>query len=198
MKDGEINCYQFSGFSTSSNNITSSSNNEIFVKGDGTVYGNYKPKNVYYLITVKNDFRFNFYPGNSFPPYISLVYNTSPVCGDIAGQLLQVNNTYAWGPLANYVPQEFYAKAGTCYEVTYQYLCQLPIGNYTIEKNWIISSQNVSYISLLTRPAGYNVTYESNDTCEFYNTIGGLFNVSSPLLITVYEKIEYGGYQNGQ
>jgi hypothetical protein len=52
------------------------------------------------------------------PPNVNLKSNTTPVLGNIAGQLLRVNLTgtstsIKLGPVKNYVPQKIYFKAGT-------------------------------------------------------------------------------------
>lgn len=110
LKGGEIICYQFSGMSSGTSNIQILSNDTVFINSSGTIYGNYKPVQTYYLVVVKNNF--------TLPRNVNLKSNTTPVLGNIAGQLLRVNLTgtsisMKLGPVENYVPQKIYFKAGT-------------------------------------------------------------------------------------
>ncbi|BAB66102.1 hypothetical protein [Sulfurisphaera tokodaii] len=188
---GEINTYQLTGLSTSSNNIQVVNKNEIFVNSSGTVYGNYQVSQVYYLVIVKN----NFY----LPNGVTLVSNTSPILGDLAGQLIQINNTYDWGPTSNYMPQKFYVPANSKFKVTYDYLSQSPIGTYKLLLQLPLLGISQTYVSLLSYPQCITVNYANGNTQTIYIGQNGYpngnsyFTVSMPVTIINYEEWEYGG-----
>ena len=178
MPAGQINTYNFSNLFANTGKITVLSSDEIFINGSGTVYGNYTVSQTYYLVEVLNDF--------TLPQGYSLVSNTSPVLGNIAGQLLQINNTYDWGPIKNYVPFKIYVKAGTTYSITNDYLLQLN-GTFVLKKRF---TQTLTYNGLLSEPQGITIT-TPNGTKQL--SVGQTFTVSSPMIITNYQVWEYGG-----
>jgi hypothetical protein len=121
-------CYQFSGLSSSTSEIKIINSNTVFVNSSGTIYGNYKPVQTYYLVEVSNSFY--------LPPDVNLVSSTTPVLGNIAGQLLRVNFTgtsisIKLGPVKNYVPQKIYFKAGTSL-------------TFVADQNNLICNQNIT------------------------------------------------------
>ncbi|MEM3204094.1 MAG: hypothetical protein QW232_07720, partial [Saccharolobus sp.] len=175
IQAGEIITYSFSKLTTAnSKNITVTSSNTIFVNGTGTVYGNYIINSTYYLVTVKNNF--------TLPSGYALVYNTSPVLGNIADKPIQVNYTYVWGPTANYVPQKFYVKANSTFIITYLYVHPSPIGNYTLCN---IITGNITYVSLLACPDYVNITYANGTSISLYD-VGSFFTVYSPITVINY------------
>jgi len=206
MPAGQINTSTFTGLSTNTNKITRLTNYEIFVNGTGTVYGNYKAAQTYYLVVVDNNFTLPSgygFMGTSYY-YYTLVSNTSPVLGNIAGQLLQLNYTYDWGPQQNYVPFKIYVKAGTIYNITNDYLLSLN-GTFELQKTTIYwffppTIQTYTYHGLLSLPQEINITNISYNkySHSWYpesNTVGlsYIFTVNSPLIIINEEEWEYGG-----
>ena len=184
MPSGQINTYDFAGLSNNTNKITVLTSDEIFVNGSGTVLGNYNLVQTYYLIEVYNDF--------SLPPGYSLVSNTTPVCGDLAGQLLQINNIYTWGPQKNYVPFKIYVEAGSSYTITTDYLTCV-IGNLVLEHNGI----TYAYTGLLSYP-WYIIIEGPPPNYHNYSLKGNTspnisFQVNSPLIIINGERWLYGG-----
>ena len=188
---GQITTYNFTGMSTSTSAIKVVSSNLIFVNGSGTVYGNYQAIQTYYLVVVKNYFY--------LPQGDTLAYNTSPVLGDIAGQLLQLNNTYDWGPTQNYVPEKFYVPAGSTYQVTYEYLCQSPVGEYIIS----YGGNQYTYYSLISCPQNVTIYYANGQVTTIYTGNSGYpsnnpyFTVNMPITVVNYEEWEYGGVGGG-
>ncbi|MEM3204076.1 MAG: hypothetical protein QW232_07630, partial [Saccharolobus sp.] len=163
------------------------SSNTIFVNGTGTVYGNYIINSTYYLVTVKNDFM--------LPSNYTLVFNTSPVLGNIAGQLIQINNTYVWGPTTNYVPQKFYVKANSIFTITSNYSTYLPNGSYTLRNTTTrhnkITGKEITFVSLLSYPDNVTIIYANGLPPKSLH-IGSSFTVYSPITVINYETWEYG------
>ena len=196
IQAGEIITYNFNNLTTAnSKNIIMTSSNIIFVNGTGTVYGNYIINSTYYLVTVKNDFML---PSSNY----KLFSNTSPVLGNIAGQFIQINYTYTWGPTTNYVPQKFYVKANSTFTIVRDYTKQLPSGKYTLLNK--ITGNETTYFSLLSFPDNITITYANgtsitipiNITYFHGKPVGeyvrGLFNAYSPITVINYENWEYG------
>lgn len=182
MPYGQINTYSFGFLQSNTNKISVLSTNQIYVNGSGNVYGNFAPSQTYYLVMVKN----NFY----LPSGVILIKNTSPILGNIAGQLLQLNNTYIWGPTQNYQPFYIYVKAGSKYTVTYDTLLQSPVGRYMLS-NGLFTSTYKSLLSypqyvILVTPTGQQ--YLGSGTTPY-----GTFTVNSPVIIINYEMWKYGG-----
>ncbi|WP_405041279.1 hypothetical protein [Metallosphaera sp.] len=185
IQAGEIITYSFSKLTTAnSKNITVISNNTIFVNGTGTVYGNYIINSTYYLVTVKNDF--------TLPSGYGLVSNTSPVLGNLAGQLIQINNTYVWGPTTNYVPQKFYVKANSIFTITSNYSTYLPNGSYTLLYNKNNNHKQITFVfvSLLSYPDNVTIIYANGTPKPLH--VGSSFTVSSPITVINYETWKYG------
>ena len=184
---GQITTYNFTGLTTSTTAIKVASNKLIFVNGTGTVYGNYQAAKTYYLVVVKNYFY--------LPQGDTLVYNTSPVLGNIAGQLLEVNNTYTWGPEKDYVPQKFYVPAGSIYRVTYDYISVTSYGTYTIK----YGGSQYSYYSLLSSPRNVTIYYANGTVVTInigsygYPSGNPYFTVNMPITIVNYHKWVFGG-----
>ena len=164
---------------------------EIFVNSSGTVYIEFNPTEYYYLVLVKNDFY--------LPSGVTLVSNTSPVLGDINGQVLQVNvylpgstcpETIVLGPTEPYTYEELYLPYNTELVESIFYLGSIggPGQSYTFN----INGQLYTYNSLVACPEGYTV---QNYMGLSYSP--GSFYVVSPLIITIYEEWEYGGSPNG-
>ncbi|MEM0373704.1 MAG: hypothetical protein QXL96_08310 [Ignisphaera sp.] len=186
---GQIDTFNFSKLTTNTQKISVIGSYQIFVNGSGTVYGNYNLTQTYYLVTVKNNF--------ALPQGYTLVSNTSPVLGNIAGQLLQINNTYAWGPKKDYQPFKIYVKANAQYTVTYNYLNDI-YGTFVLKK----SSTTYTYYALLSYPQ--SVTIISYYSTQSYNyncgtgacnpgSVNFTFTVDSPLIIINSHQWMYGG-----
>jgi hypothetical protein len=190
LNGGEIICYQFSGLNSSTSEIQIINNNTVFVNSSGTIYGNYKPVQTYYLVVVKNNF--------TLPPLVTLISNTTPVLGDIAGQLLRVNFTgtstsIKLGPVKNYVPERIYFKAGTSLNVVVDYrgclanqTIILKINHHKYTFNGLLGS-NSSTVFVYT-------PYSSNQY-SVSSSLGNYFTltVSSPIIIVNEQEWEYGG-----
>jgi hypothetical protein len=190
LNGGEIICYQFSGLSSSTSEIQIISNNTVFVNSSGTIYGNYKPVQTYYLLVVYNKFY--------FPPRVKLISNTTPVLGNIAGQLLQVNVTgtstsIKLGPVKNYVPQRIYFKANTSLTFVadhWNLICNQQIKlsvNGTQQTFYGLLGSNSSTVVV-------NTPYSSNQY-SVSSSLGNYFTltVSSPIIIVNEQEWEYGG-----
>ncbi|MCI2414176.1 MAG: hypothetical protein MPF33_02815 [Candidatus Aramenus sp.] len=174
---GEVITYQYKRLSTSTSNIKVVGEFEVYVNGSGTVYGDYYPSTVYYLVIVKNNF--------SLPSGVYLCRNSTPVLGDIAGQLLEVGiggNSYAWGPIKEYVPQEFYLAQGTSVNYECNYLLRL---NSTFVLNITGQGQVTAYV-LFSNPRYVELVEPSGSHFS-------LFSVSSPVLLVNYQEWEYYG-----
>jgi len=190
MPAGQISTYAFAGLTTNTNKITVLTSSQVFVNGSGIVYGNYKVAQTYYLVVVYNNF--------TLPSGYIVQYNSSPILGNIAEQLLQINNTYTWGPVENYVPFKIYVKAGTKYTITYDYLNDI-YGTFRLKK--IGSGQPVTYQGLLSYPWYINITYIGSSITSSYYPLNGntnpsiTFQVNSPLIIINGERWLYGGVQ---
>jgi len=200
LNGGEIICYQFSGLSSNTSKIQIISNNTVFVNSSGTIWGNYKPVQTYYLVVVKN----NFY----FPPYVKLISNTTPVLGNIVGsqrgQLLRVNFTgtstsITLGPVKNYVPQRIYFKAGTSLTFVLDYV-------NTIYNQKIVlfdRGSTQTFYGLLGSSSSTVVVYYPNGSHPSYTVRAdelsnyGTITVNSPLIIVNNQQWAYGGFPAG-
>lgn len=176
-------------------NVTSSNSSAIIicsdhlfkVTGNGTVYITFEPSVYYYLVKVKNVF--------TLPSGVKLISNSSPILGDIAGQLLQANvippqgsgvpsQVLDLGPIKDYTYEMLYLPSGTKISVTIFYLNNIG-GSYTLN---IPSQGQETFESLIACPQEFTVksyTYSYNNVYSF--------NIYSPTVITVYEIWEYGG-----
>ncbi len=177
LPGGEIITYNFTGLSTSSSEIKVSGEYLVFVNASGIVYGNYVQSWTYYEVLVKNDF---FLPSN-----VELVKNSTPVLGDIGGQLLcvQIGNTeYTWGPVNNFNVSKLYLKQGTQVNYRGDLLYGLN-GTFVLE----IGGSEVTAYQLLSYPV--NVTcIEPNNSGVFSS-----LTVYSPILLINYEEWEWYG-----
>jgi len=190
MPAGQINTYTFTGLSSNTNKITVLTSYQIFVNGSGTIYGNYNLAQTYYLIVVYNNF--------TLPPEYTIVSNTSPILGNIAGQLLQLNNTYTWGPQKDYVPFKIYVKAGSKYTITYDYLSGVE-GTFVLKKG----SDTYTYYGLLSYPRYITINCPPSIHANYCGTkylqenkppIPNIsFTVNSPLIIINGQRWVYGG-----
>jgi hypothetical protein len=194
LNGGEIMSYQFSGLSSNTSGIRIISKDTVFINSSGTIYGNYKPVQTYYLAVVYN----NLY----FPQGVKLVSNTTPVLGNIAGQLLQVNvsgtsTSLALGPLKNYVPQRIYFKAGTSLIIVVGYMST--IYNQTIVLS--VNGTNYTYHGLLGNSTSTVVvnTPFSSKPYSVYASFGnyGTITVDSPMIIEYKQEWAYGGVPAG-
>jgi hypothetical protein len=194
LNGGEIISYQFSGLSSSTSKIQIINNNTVFINSSGTIWGNYKPVQTYYLVVVKN----NFY----FPPYVKLISNTTPVLGNIAGQQLQANvagtsTSIALGPVNNYVPQQIYFKAGTSL-------------NFVVDYMKVIYNQKIVLFDRGSTQTFYGLHGSSSSTVVVYTPYGstkynvyayfdnyGTLTVNSPLMIVNNQQWVYGGVPAG-
>lgn len=191
MPAGQINCYQFNGLSSGASKITVVSKNVIFVNESGTVYGNYNQASTYYLVITKNCFY--------FPPNVKLISNTTPVLGDIGGQILQVvvsgtNQVLNLGPTKNYVPEKLYFKAGTSLNINLVYIRSiqnqkivLKIGGGMPQTYYGLLGCSSSLV-IVSSPSG-----NSRYTAHAYYGNYGTINVNSPLCIVVKQQWAYGG-----
>jgi len=190
LNGGERICYQFSGLSSNTSGIQIINNNTVFINSNGTIYGNYTPVQTYYLVVVYNSFY--------FPDKVKLISNTTPVLGNIAGQLLQVNvsgtsNSIALGPVKDYVPQRIYFKAGTSLTIVVDYMNT--IYNQTIVLK--IKDKKHTYKGLLgSNSSTVVVNYPDGNTqdipvdAKFGNY--GTLTVNSPIIIVNKQEWAYG------
>jgi hypothetical protein len=190
LKGGEKILYQFNGLSSNTSKIQIISNNTVFINSSGTIYGKYKPIETYYLVVIYNNF--------SFPRNVTLISNTTPVLGDIAGQLLQVNVTgtstsILLGPVKNYVPQQIYFKAGTRLIIVADH--RNTIYNQKIVLS--VNGTNQTYYGLLGNSSSTVVVKTPNG--NFYHHVDEQSNnnvilpVDSPIIIVNDQEWEYGG-----
>ncbi|AWR94246.2 hypothetical protein [Acidianus brierleyi] len=201
VKDGEIDEYKINSYN--SNYMISKSNNEfiIYVNSSGYLNINYGIQERYYLVEFKNNFQliqpYSFFQHN----YAIFIHNTSPVYGDIAGQLLQLcingkNETF--GPINSYQLEKVYLAQGS-YNVTYNYLFQLN-GNFTIEYynwlDWPVSS-NQTYQLIISYPIGVDYGFENPDNI-LGNGTGNYtaLTVNSPLIVVDNQCWKYGVSSN--
>ena len=183
MYAGEINCYKFDGLSSSKLsklNVSIKGTDIIFVNGTGKVYGVYALSNVYYAILVNNSF--------SFPNGVSLKPGSTAAIGDIAGQLIQVNNSFVIGPTTNDGVERLYFKNGTTLDFTYVYLCGLSGQFKTSTGNFSQLLSNPLNITVVS-PAGKVVYKIYND--EIIKS--SPFTINYTFYITDYQRWEYGG-----
>lgn len=194
LNGGERICYQFSGLSSNTSGIQIINNDTVFIDSSGTIYGNYTPVQTYYLVEVSNDM--------SFPKHVHLISNTTPVLGDIAGQLLQVNVTgtstsIKLGPVKDYVPQEIYFKAGT--NLTFVADQRNSIYNQTIVLK-IQGKQQTFYGLLGSNSSTVVVNTPYNSTQYSVGTnLGNYFTltVNYPIEIVNEQEWAYGGVPVG-
>ena len=195
LDGGEIICYQFSGLNSSTSEIQIISNNTVFINSSGTIYGNYKPVQTYYLVVVYNDLY--------LPPGVNLVKNTTPVLGNIAGQLLEVNiagtsNNITLGPLKDYVPQRIYFKAGTSLNIIVDYMCT--ITNQTIVLS--VNGNTQTYHGLLGNTSSTVVVNTPSSIPQYYYVPAsfgyyGTITVKSPMIIVNKQEWAEGGVPAG-
>ncbi len=194
LNGGEIMCYQFSGLSSSTSEIKIINSNTVFVNSSGTIYGNYKPVQTYYLVVVKN----NFY----FPPYVKLISNTTPVLGNIAGQLLQANvvgtsTSIALGPVKNYEPQRIYFKAGTSLNFVVDYM------NTICNQKIVLFDRGITqtFYGLLGSSSSTVVVYTPYGSTQYsvdaYFGYYGTLTVNSPVIIVNNQQWVYSGVPAG-
>ncbi len=172
VKDGQINEYVVSGNSTNSNIMIKGQ--YIFVKGNGYFTEEYNTKQTYYALVTENDF--------TLCPSAFLNANSTPVLGDLAGQLLETKiqgKTIALGPTKNFESQTLYYPAGTTINVEYQYITTLS-GKFEINSN--------HYVCLLSNAQGYRVVSASGTLQD-----PGTITLNSPTLLVVEEQWAYGG-----
>ncbi|MCQ4342290.1 MAG: hypothetical protein RXN77_02065 [Sulfolobaceae archaeon] len=191
LKGGEIVCYQFSGLSSNTSKIQIINNNTVFINSSGTIYGNYKPVQTYYLVKVYNDFH--------LPPNATLISNTTPVLGNIAGQLLLVkvegtSTNITLGPVKNYEPQRIYFKAGTSLNITVDYMNT--IYNQTVVLS--VNGAEQTFHGLLGNVSSTVVVYTPSNSTQYYYVDAyfgyyGTLNVTSPLIIVNEQEWAYGG-----
>jgi hypothetical protein len=144
---------------------------------------------------VKNNF--------TLPSGVKLISNTTPVLGNIAGQLLQANvagtsTSITLGPVKNYVPQRIYFKAGTSLTFVLDYVNI--IYNQTIVLS--INGINQKYYGLLSSSPSTVVVYYPNGSTQYYKVYASLGNygtltVNSPLIIVNNQQWAYGGVPAG-
>jgi len=190
VQAGQITTYNLTGLTSNTSKI-GTGNYVIFVNGSGTVYGNYVKWQDYFLMIASNSF--------SFPSGVKYTANSTPVLGNLAGQLLQLqytgtSNSFVVGPLTNFVSERLYFKASTSLNITLDYLS-------TLDGSFTVNGKN--YITLLSYPLSnnaVNLTYVSQKGPQsvFYSPqpqLGnwGTFNVTSPLILINYEQWKYGG-----
>jgi len=194
LNGGEKICYQFSGLSSNTSGVQIINNDTVFVDSSGTIYGNYTPVQTYYLVQVNNDFY--------FPKHVKLDSNTTPVLGNIAGQLLQVNVTgtstsMKLGPVKNYVPQQMYFKANT--SLTFVADHQNSICNQTIVLS--IHGKKQTFYGLLGNSSStvvVNTPYNSTNYSVSANLGNyGTLIVSSPIIMVNEQEWAYGGVPVG-
>jgi hypothetical protein len=196
LDGGEIICYQFSGLNSNTSKIQIINNNTVFINSSGTIWGNYKPVQTYYLVEVENDFY--------LPPGVNLSSNTTPVLGDIAGQLLRViftgtSTSITLGPVKNYVPQLIYFKAGTSLTFVLDYVHA--IYNQTIVLS--INGTSQTYYGLLSSCPSTVVVYYPNGSHQSYTVKAnklsnyGTITVNSPIIIVNKQEWGYGGESAG-
>jgi hypothetical protein len=137
------------------------------------------------------------------PPGVTLISNTTPVLGDIAGQLLEVNiagtsTNITLGPLKNYVPQQIYFKAGTSLNIIVDLMCT--IYNQTIKLS--VNGNTQTYYGLLGNssstvvvyiPSGSPLNYYPQASFGYYGTI----TVKYPLIIVNKQEWAEGGVPAG-
>lgn len=193
---------QYTIFSVKSSNESAIEilNNNLFkVTYNGTVYITFKPNVYYYLVMVNNSF--------SLPQGVQLISNSSPILGDIAGQLLKANvvppqgsgvpsQVLALGPSKDYTYEMLYLPSGTNIDVTCFYLDQIT-GKYTLLIGY---SKQKTFQSLLSIPQYFvvkNATYILQGKhyvyCYNYQNVYPPIFIYSPTIITVYSVWEYGG-----
>jgi len=195
LNGGEIICYQFSGLSSNTSKIQIISNNTVFVNSSGTIYGNYKPVQTYYLVVVYNNF--------TLPPGVTRISNTTPVLGNIAGQLLEVNiagtsNNITLGPLKDYVPQRIYFKANTSLNIIVDLMCT--IYNQTIVLS--VNGNTQTYYGLLGNTSSTVVVYIPSGIPQYYYVPAsfgnyGTITVKYPMIIVNKQEWAYGGVPAG-
>lgn len=186
MPAGQINCYKFEELSSNTSRITVINDNTIFVNGSGTVYGNYTLVSTYYLVVTKN----NFY----LPSGVTLVSNTTPVIGNIAGKILQVavsgtNQVLNLGPTKNYVPEKRYFKAGTNLNIKLVYIRAIENEKFVLKVRGVTQT----YYGLLGDYSTSTVTVTTpTSTYTPYPSGSKQIVVNSPLIITVSQMWGYG------
>jgi hypothetical protein len=194
LNGGERITYQFSRLSSNTSKIQIINNNTVFINSSGTIYGNYKPGQTYYLVVVNNNF--------TFPSGVKLISNTTPVLGNIAGQLLLVNVTgtstsIALGPVKNYVPQRIYFKAGTSLTFVADYM--LEINNQKIvlfdrgHKYTFYGLLGSDSSTVVVQTPYYNMPIPVGARPSNYYTL----TVNYPIIIVNEQEWEYGGVPVG-
>ncbi|BCU67867.1 hypothetical protein HS7_13040 [Sulfolobales archaeon HS-7] len=177
VSEGAKVLYRYTGPATlSPGNINVVSSYCIFVTGNGEVNLTFNQVQVYYRVEVEN----NFY----FPNDVTVESNSSPVTGDISGQLLQVTcngGTFDWGPIKNYQPEILYLNASTNVNIQICYLDNQN-GQYNINGR--------TYQCLLSEPTSLEYVSPAGT-----NTIGvtSTITVNSPITLIMYQEWKYGG-----
>ncbi|QGR18537.1 hypothetical protein [Stygiolobus azoricus] len=179
--------------SSNSSAIIITNNNMFKVTGNGTVYITFQPSVYYYLVIVKNNF--------TLPSGVKLISNSSPILGDIAGQLLQANVTppqgsgvpsqvLALGPIKDYTYEMLYLPSGNKISVTYFYLWEIS-GSYTLNL-----PPAKTFHSLISQPQYFivnNATWSHTYSYNSQNIYSPPIYIYSPTVITVYEVWQWGG-----
>ncbi|QCO30785.1 hypothetical protein DFR88_10060 [Metallosphaera sedula] len=188
MYAGEINCYEFNGLSSPNSNVSIKGTDIVFVNGSGKVYGIYTQSSVYYAMLVNNSF--------SFPSGVSCISCRPSVIGDIAGQLIQVNNSFVIGPTTNNGVERLYFKNGTTIYFTKVYLYGPFSGQFQI----LDQNNPESFSQLLSNPCYIKVDYPLGTYLDYplgtysFNPPYS-FNMNYPYYITDVQQWEYGGYE---
>ncbi|QIW23851.1 hypothetical protein EWF20_06580 [Sulfolobus sp. S-194] len=196
---GEMIKYTLKNVTSNAQGILICNPYEIDVMSNGTVYVEFQPITYYYLVLVNNSF--------SFPSGVKLLSNSTPVLGDLAYQLLEVNistssssQVVALGPTKDYTYGELYLPYGTTILVEYVYSAGLS-GSFTLN----VYDMSQTYSSLESCPT-YFIFYTAYGKLSYsvYNTKQGqviwpsaLFTLKSPTYITVYEVWNWGEPYNG-
>jgi hypothetical protein len=134
---------------------------------------------------------------------VNLVKNTTPVLGNIAGQLLEVNiagtsNNITLGPVKNYAPQKIYFKAGTSLNIIVDYMCT--ITNQTIVLS--VNGNTQTYYGLLGNTSSTVVVYIPSGIPQYYYVPAsfgnyGTITVKYPMIIVNKQEWAEGGVPAG-
>ncbi|BBG22849.1 hypothetical protein IC006_0133 [Sulfuracidifex tepidarius] len=179
---GEIQEYKISGNVTNSN--VSVSGEYIFVSGNGEFSEKYESSEVLYALITENHF---YLPQGSL-----LEQNSTPILGDIAGQLIETEidgQTVVLGPTKNFENETLYYPSGTNIQVNYDYLDSIS-GKFEIDLSY--------YKDLLSNPtlievycAGNMVSHKVN--IANYPDVSFSFTLYSPTLLVNQEEWNEGG-----
>jgi hypothetical protein len=176
---GALYIYIFNNY-VSNQNITIGYPNQnytlIFVKGEGYINASYSLDSIWYRVEFRNNFQ--------LPSGYKLISNSSPVLGNIAGQLIEINNNQLFGPLKDYTPQVVYMKSGS-YKITHIYLRGI-YGEFVLKKG----SNTITYSQLISNPQGLNVI---NATKNTNINVGNNIYIYSPTTVIDNQQWTYGG-----